>query len=281
MVDKTPTNGEAFPEYPRLTSDVKLFITREREYRAWSGRPAALVTIQHELEEALRRVYDDRVGELDPTDPKDQFRAEHLGSTLQLRVTVAGRRGALKRTGDLGAILAETDLREIESIRMYAGGFGDVPEEVDFHLRSKAEWFSSPADYGVELKVAGRDKRWVGGVFENLRSEVERDVPWWSVMRSRPIALGFGLVLAILVGALAARAWPETSGSDDAWLILMAALLLTFAFAVGLDALLKRVFPAFELLESHKSSAVRRYAVLIAGLLGFAASVIAIVQVFV
>jgi hypothetical protein len=242
-----------------------------------------LIRLAGEIESSLEQIYNEQIANL-PKDPVGFAQASRIAAELRLRTEVTGSAGRLTRDGDIASILAEMDVREIESLtirnaRFRGGEAASVVVEMgsDRHL----PWFLPAGPSGVRVTVTGEDRQWVGGMVDYISSELAKDVPPWSWIRSRVAGAIIGLLIAVGIGGLVFSQSSEKE-QNDFW-----GTVLPFSLAVGflglvvgvilISALLFRAFPAFEIVDSGASPKGRRILAAFVGIVSFGLSVAGVV----
>lgn len=227
------------PDYPRLEPRATTILSREWSATAWAGAGQRLVSVQGLIEGALEAAYAAAVKEIPESERYPESEARSIGSSLRLRVTVTGAHGRLTRSGELSAILAETDASEIEAVRMETRSSGGLPS-VELRTNRKA----SESEPGVTMKVSGSDRQWVGGLNDLVMTELKKDVPWWAPLRRTWASTAVALAAVLGIFAVVAR-----YSSIDFVLLLAATPVVAFAAWIPLAALFRWSFPAFEVVE--------------------------------
>lgn len=224
---------------------------RDWEAEAWVGTAERLIRIQGLIQDALARAYTDAVTALPAMDKHSREREiDSLGRELGLTVKVVGSKGRLIRSGELSAIVAEMDPAEIEAVVMGVNVNGPsdaLPGLLLRFERNPVRSWNPP----LEFSVSGPDRHWVGGLNDSLQTELRRGVPWWSVLR-RPSAAAV-LTLVPILGVVFGLAFgSDLTGTEVLTLVVLGVILLpllVMILTVPLHAVLKRLFPGFEVLE--------------------------------
>lgn len=113
---------------------------------------------------------------------------------------------------------------------------------------------------GLVLRIASRDDRWATAADAYIDQQIRRSVPWWRVIRSRPLlfvlwALTSGFVAFTVLDIIATLT--EPSGSFDAnagawaWTAVWSIML---GGGFGLTALSRRQIRAFDVVAPGKSA---------------------------
>ena len=247
------------PDFPRLDASTRVRLTREWSAPAWAGTGERLIAVQREMEDSLANYYAERIRELDAKNgqtpegkAKTVKRAETLGEALRLRVRVSGADGRLTRTGELSAVLAESDKSEIETVTIKnETQFTNLPVVEIALQRSPKE------GHAIRLKVSGPDRQWVGGAAELLSAELQKSVPWWSFLRRGIVSIAMALLLAWGVAGLLLATVPEDP-ADVWWTAAFMSSLLAMPVAIFVHIVMISVFPGFEVLEPGSASQGRK-----------------------
>jgi len=255
VTDDAPDDGAASkaavqPPFPRLSgASTSVDIQRDWSARAWAGTPDRLVKIQNETEAALARIYDQEAGKLLGQSGYD---AVDLADDLRLRVTATGNAGRLTRTGELGAIFAETDLSDIDIVHL--SNRKAAGSHIDLTFRRKPKEGST----AVKLQVGGSDRPWIGGTVELLSSEIAKGVPAWAWLRHGGVATFIGILMALGAGGLL-LATVSDDPRDSIFLVLSTGLVVGgFVGAVVIWPTMKHFFPGLDIHEPGGSPVGRR-----------------------
>jgi hypothetical protein len=281
-------------EFPRLEAKAAVRLTKEWSLRTFTDTPNKLVQVQTRIEDMLERAYLVERGKIeatvtraadramaDPSGVRHQLR-RHAIAKLQEKLRVrcivrAGEGGHVSRTGELSAIFAEMDLRDIVSIEI-----GNDPGEdsqaplIKLTIGSNKSdgWF----DPGVELRVAGSDRTWVGGVIDALSTELAHSKPWWSFLRSAWLCIPLGVMLGWgIAGAILAWVTKKPDSGD----FLVAAILGAFGGAITsalvIAPIFARMFPAADVHDVGSQAKGRQALVVLFAGVGFLLSVAGVV----
>jgi hypothetical protein len=211
------------PDFPRLAGgpSSKVKLQRDWKARAWAGTGARLVQLQNEVESALARAYAEATRDLPDTE-EGREQARRLGGLLRVVVRATGHKGKLSRTGEVSAILAETD-----------------------------------PSYTTKLMVSGTDRSWVGGTADLLTTEVAKGVPRWARVRAGLVSIFLGALLTWGGGGLLMA---TVADHPKGWIAGVAMFGVIGGAVVGLPIwfLVQRLFPGFEILEPGASNAGKR-----------------------
>ncbi|PRB44303.1 hypothetical protein CQ020_03590 [Arthrobacter sp. MYb23] len=262
---------------------------REETFLAWVGRREKLIRIATEVDKALVAAYKDLLTERDlhpETVVEDREEADKLARLLQPSVTVIAGKGRIKRSGNLEAILNDMDAREIECITIGNGDRHRSPGTLPgifIQFGEEGPRFLLFDRDVVQLKVSGPDRQWIGGVFDNLATELRKDVPWWAPLRSTFAAILIGLFVFGSATQLLYTMTPEPPQSEDInagtliILRLMTVLIMAFVGYMIARPALRRIFPAVEVLEAGASPRGRQVLAVTVGILSFALGVAGVV----
>jgi len=245
----TDSSSSKWPEFPTAGTEASVLITREATFRAWVGRSDRLVALEREIERALKSAYED----LQVAEGGRGYPIAAIQS-LQLRNSVAGNEGRMTRSGSMAAILAETDFREIENVSMENFPAGDHYPRISLQLSLKSDSNSR----SVRLKVTGRDRQWVGGVFDVLAAEVRKGVPNWAPMRSPLVGALLGFLCALGISGVLMATRQRGAGNDLATAVILSALLGPMGGFLVFNPLLEKLFPGLEVIEPGEADRGRR-----------------------
>ncbi len=228
---------------------------------------------------ALEDVYDGYVANL-PVTNEGRARAQFAARNLEMRVAVEGSGGRLPRTGDLSAIFAEMDLREVERVVIFnsSADHGGMPSiRVELGIDREYLFVEEPS---LLVRVTGDDRQWVGGVFDVLATHIAADVPYWSAIRSRWVAVVLGAVLA--AGLFGAAFATSSQADQQNKQLVTGGIALTVITGVMsgiiiLRPMLRRLFPAFEIVEAGSPARGRKVLGVLVGLLSLGLGVAGVV----
>jgi len=208
------------------------------------------VALEREIERALKSAYEDlQVAEGGGGSPGMAIQS------LRLRNSVAGNEGRMTRSGSMAAILAETDFREIENVSMANVPVGNDYPRISLQLSLKSD---SNSTRSVRLQVTGRDRQWVGGVFDVLAAEVRKGVPNWAPMRSPLVGALLGFLCALGISGVLVATRQRGAGNDLATAVILSALLGPMGGVLVFYPLLEKLFPGLEVIEPGEADRGRR-----------------------
>lgn len=237
-------SSRKWPEFPTVSSEHEVRLTRESAYRAWVGDVARLSFIETHIENSLRSAYEDYIANSEQVDD-ESWTGESAVEFLRLRTSVTANHGRMTRTGAIAAVLADMDPREVEKIAM-----GNETPDKSFPSISLRMQKEIDNNYrSVRISVMGSDRQWVAGVHDVLATEIRRGVPPWAFMRS-PL-VGVGLAVAITLGVCGILAFVGWLQAKDLALVLVGSLFVGGLFiGFPLAGLLARMFPGLEVVEA-------------------------------
>jgi hypothetical protein len=285
-----PRGSGSMPAYRRSQDqqqDQRLVqLTREGSFRGWAGRPDKLIRLARDIEKSLEQLYGEYVAKL-PTDSIGEEKASRAAEGLQLKVKVTGAGGRLRRSGSMAAILAEMDLREIETIEMFngidwGGNFSRFGRTISSRFPVIYIKFGPETDYsdfllagpgGIKVIVTGEDRQWVGGIFDVLMSQIATDVPYWTFLRSTSAALIVGGFVSLgpagLIFAISSKAQQHDLGFVANCFGFSLFFGLCFGY-IALRPLFRKLFPALEIVEVGTAPRGRKVLVALVGIVSFA-----------
>ena len=263
-------NETGVPAFPATFSDSPLRLTRPRRWNAWVGSGDRLVKLAEVAEGCLKSHFDQHAVSRHP--PLSGFELE----AYRLKVDVRGLKGQIQRSGPMRTVLGEVLPREIESVSIG----NDAVLAEDRHLPTleirlgKIRSFDQDA---IALTVSDDDSDWVASTYDKLVTEIQRNVPWWGLIRSIPgkIAL-FALMVAIIWGITLPLA--EKGGRIANWFTIVG--YSSFAVGAALVTVMQRyVFRPLEVLEPGRSTSAKRVlagGITLLGIAGAIASIVAL-----
>lgn len=269
--------GVELPTYPDPQGhDSTVRITREATFKAWSGRPERLFALEREVARVLGEFYAEHTAQL--SGPKTVEKANQALANLRLYATVSAAEGRLRRTGSLGAIFAEMDSSEVETIWLN-NRTEDLARYPKIELRI-SDLSVSDTFPAVSLKVTGNDRQWVGGVYDLVSGELGKAVPGWSRMRSGWLAilLGFLISAGSAAATMSILSRNDSERGDAVLVGIFVTVLGTLFISLALHSIFLRLFPSLEILDAggaSKSRQTRALVVTVASmLLGIAGLVV-------
>lgn len=267
------TVAKSFPEFPSVEGEPSsLRIQRDWSARAWSGTGTRLVQLQKEVHRSLRKLYESKIVELSD-DSGGQDAAEELLKSLRVRVNATGHGGKMTRSGELAAILGETDPADIESLTI-----SNSSQSKTGHISLVFNRDGVQDSLGVVLKVSGHDRSWVGGTAEVISTEVAKGVPSWS-----PLRHGFASFVFCFLTACGVLSFLVSNSNLDATLLSVPLLSLVIALpaALGVHWLVNKILPGFEVLEPGSSNSGKRLVMGVIAGAGLVLSFVSVIQGFI
>lgn len=247
----------AQPKYKRLESEQRTKVTRDWSVPCWAGTSDKLVMVQRLAEDCLERAWLTEVNSIKaemPPDSQDMW-IEEAQDEYALKVSVRASGGRITKTGELSTILADTDLRDVESVTM-------SNEERASQGTLKVSMNKS----GVKVSAVGPDLQWVYGTIETLSTQIVKDRPWWSFFRQAWFGLLMGLITGVGLFSLMLARWDLKD--EDGSVTGLAGRIVVFGLialvASGLSAVLfyfptfAFAFPAFDVIERGSQATGRK-----------------------
>lgn len=137
-------------------------------------------------------------------------------------------------SGSVSAVLEESDLRSLQSLRLTMGKSFRMPGDYSASITLDRE-------DGIRFYLTG-EPRWRRSMAADLEAEIKRGVPWWHILRN----YSWGLALGIAIGILATISYAALTPGDPA-----TSLALTLMSPVlWLPILLRRILPGFEVITA-------------------------------
>lgn len=264
-------------DFPTSKTPPDLTVLRQKEFYGWVGSADRIARIGKLVEDASRRAFEDTRAKLEAIE--NEYSRQSRVEEFQVTAEVFGAHN-MHRKGGLEAVLAEMDPADITHLA------------VENHCQSAHASVRLGRRYLYDevalIRVSGSDPQWVAGTFEQLVSEVSKDVPAWAGFRKHAVTVGaslFALVTFVAVRIALqgvtfvdqGQRLPSNAEAVYRALFAFAASVLGGGIGAGIFALVRRwALVPFEVLEPGQKSTARRIGGGIVGVIATVAALIAI-----